>query len=250
MHFLINGSARARKKVKRRRTRAKATTKRRRRRSTLSKGGTVAKRRRRRRAVSKATPRRRRRRRNPGALARARANPPRRRRRRRRAASARRTVRRYKRNPGMSTRGIVGNIVQGLKDGGAVVLGEVGARKVRGAITGMLPANVQAQVASGMGKLALSIASSLAVSMVVRRVLPGQARMVTAGAFAESINCALATTPLAPYLAAYPPRRIVAAPAGRMSAWPGTGNSRISSGQQKLAAYPIRSVGMPSNVGI
>lgn len=214
----------------------------------------MAKRRRRRKTAAKAAPRRRRRRvrRNPGGLAlarRTRTNP----RRRRRSHRARVARRRYRRNPG-TARGLVGGIVQGLKDGGAVVVGEVGARKVRGAVTGMLPASVQSQVGTGVGKIGLSIASALAVSLIVKRVMPGQARMVTAGAFAEAINCALSTTPIAPYLAAYPPVRIpanaralqhanarAALPRAGVSAWPGAG----------LSAWPMgRTAGMPMGVGV
>lgn len=255
MHFLIN-PARGKSTKKRRRTRARATTVRRRRKTTTSKGGSVAKRRRRRRAVSKAVaPKRRRRRRtNPGALGRARANPARRRRRRRvaRANPATRRRRRggFRRNPGLSSvSGIVGNVVQGVKDGAAVVVGEIASRKVRGAITGVLPANVQAQVATGAGKIALSIAASLVVSLVARRAMPGQARLITAGAFAESINCALAATPVAKYLAAYPgtgTRRISGA---RLGAWTGAALPAGTARRTPVAAYPMRSVGMPIQVG-
>lgn len=216
----------------------------------------MAKRRRRRRAATNA-PRRRRRRRNPGALARARSvrtNPTRRRhsRRRRHTLGNPRRHRRVKRNPSLgSARGIVGGIVQGLKDGGAVVLGQVGARKVRGAVTGMLPANVQAQVSGGVGAIALSLASAVVVSLVARKALPGQARLISAGAFSETINAALAKTPIAPFLSAYPPRRIALAPAGRgrpgVAAWPGQPAIPVRAG---VAAYPMmRSVGMPINAG-
>lgn len=208
----------------------------------------MAKRRRRRRAAVKSNaPRRRRRRvrKNPGALARARVNPRRRRRRVRRNPALSR--RRARRNPGVaSARGLVGGIVQGLKDGGAVVLGQVGARKVRGAVTGMLPANIQTQVASGFGQVALSVASAIVVSLVARKALPAQSRMISAGAFSETINAALAKTPIAPFLSAYPVRR-VAAPARRgVSAW--TQPAALRAG---MSAYPtMRSVGMPVAAGV
>lgn len=214
----------------------------------------MAKRRRRRRAATSA-PKRRRRRRNPGGLAPARrvsANPKRRRtRRRRRALASNPRRRRVKRNPGISSaRGLVGGIVQGLKDGGAVVLGQVGARKVRGAVTGMLPANLQATVASGIGQIALSIASAVVVSLVARKALPGQSRMISAGAFSETINAALAKTPIAPFLSAFPARRMpVALPAGRgrgVAAWPGAALPRAG-----VSAWPgMRSVGMPVAAGV
>lgn len=206
----------------------------------------MARRRRRRRHRAALTPRRRHRRRhrrNPGALARARVNPPRRRHRRRHRrnpfyGNARRRHRRFRRNPMSlgSARGIVGSIVQGLKDGAAVVGGQVATRKVRGAITGMLPQATAANVSKGIGYVALSLVSSVVVSMVAKRVLPSQARMIVAGAFSETINCALAQTPIAPYLSAYPRRRVA------MNAWPTpkgiTGGARAAG----VAAWPTMRV--------
>lgn len=245
------------KKAARKRRRARRLDTRRRRkksssrsRITSSRGHTMARRRRRRHRRAAPTLRRRRRRirRNPGALARARVNPRRRRRRtyvrhRRYAVASHRRRRRragYRRNPALlgSARGIVGNIVQGLKDGFAVVGGQVGTRKVRGAITGMLPAATAAKVTSGAGYVALSLASSVVVSLIAKRALPGSARMITAGAFSETINCALAQTPIAPYLSAFPRRR-VATPTLR--AYPGMRQIPQRAG---VSAWPgMRSVG-------
>lgn len=245
MHFLINGPNASARGRKRRRTRARAKSKRRR--QTLS-GATMAKRRRRRRAASATPARRRRRRRNPGALGPARrvlANRRRRSSRRRRRNPG--VVRRVRRNsPFASTRGIVGGIVQGLKDGGAVVLGQVGARKVRGAVTGMLPANLQAQVATGAGQIALSLASAVVVSLVARKALPNHARMIAAGAWSETINAALAQTPIAPLMSAFPARRRVAsAPRRGVAAWPTA--AALPAGRPGVAAWPMammRSVGV------
>ena len=210
-------------------------------------------RRRRRRHRAAINPRRRHRRRhrrNPGALARARSNPPRRRRRRLRrnyfyGNPRRRHRRRYRRNPILpSTRGIVGNIVQGLKDGVAVVGGQVATRKVKGAITGMLPASTAATVAKGPGAIALSIASAVVVSLIAKKALPSQARMITAGAFSETINCALAQTPIAPYLSAFPRRRVAATP---LRAWPG---NRVIAQRAGVAAWPgMRVVGQAPVMG-
>lgn len=210
----------------------------------------MARRRRRRRHAALRTTRRRRRhhvrrrRHNPGALATARRTNVRRHRRRR--FSARRHHVRRRRNPGLAgitSRGIVGNIVQGLKDGAAVVGGQVVARKVSGAVTGMLPATMQPKVQSGAGKVALSIASAVVTSLIARRVLPAQARLITAGAFSETINCALAMTPIAPFLSAYPMRRTNP----RLAAYPGTGAGRLIAAPPRLAAYP-RMVGVPSHI--
>ncbi len=63
--------------------------------------------------------------------------------------------------------------MQGLKDGGAVVGGQIAARKIRGAVTGMLPADMQTKVRTGIGHIGLSIASAVTVSLVTRRFLPG-----------------------------------------------------------------------------
>jgi hypothetical protein len=154
-----------------------------------------------------------------------------------------------KRNPSIaSARGLVGGIVQGLKDGGAVVLGQVGARKVRGAVTGMLPANVQAQVSSGIGQIALSVASAVVVSLVARKALPGQSRMISAGAFSETINAALAKTPIAPFLSAFPSRRVLPAARRGVGAWAGAQLPRQTAG---VSAWPtMRTVGMPMNAGM
>lgn len=220
-------------------------------------------RRRRRRRAAVTTPKRRRRRRyvrrNPGGLGPARAarhNPARRRRRRSYRANPRRR-RHYRRNPSIlgTSRGIVGGIVQGLKDGGAVVLGQVAARKIKGAVTGMLPATAQAQVSSGVGAIALSLVSAIGASLIAKKALPGQARLITAGAFSETINQALAQTPVAPYLAGTtrrPVRLVTNGPgarriAGGVRAWPGSGVPQA--GRTGVSAWP-RSVGMPTNVGM
>lgn len=210
-------------------------------------------RRRRHRRAAIATPRRRHRRRhrrNPGGMgpARMHTNPRRRRRSVRRArrnyfyGNRRRHRRRYRRNPAFigSARGLVGNIVQGLKDGAAVVGGQVATRKIRGAITGMLPATTAAQVSKGMGYVALSLASTIVTALIARKALPGQARMIVAGAYSETINCALAQTPIAPYLSAFPRRRV----AGTVRGWPG---NRVIPQRAGVAAWPMmRSVGSPT----
>lgn len=235
-HYFINAP-------KRRRPRRKATVRRmksgrkRSARAAIShrnpSGGAMATRRRRRKSAAPVRRRRRRshvrrharRRRNPGAIGPVRRRNPRRRRR----AVARH--RRRRRNPGIaSARGIV----QGLKDGAAVVGGQVATRKISGAVTGMLPATMQPKVQTGVGKIGLSLLSAVVTSLIARRALPAQSRLITAGAFSETINCALAQTPIAPFLSAYPHARRLSAyptsgynvPAG-MSAYPGTGTRRV-----------------------
>lgn len=210
-----------------------------------------------RKSIAKSSAPRRRRRRVAVARRASAATPARRRRRVRRAFASnpptrRRRVRRrrtFRRNPGLgSARGVVDNIVQGLKDGATVVGGQVIARKIRGAITGMLPASAQTAVKSGAGYVALTIGSAIAVSLAARKFLPAQARMAAAGAFSEAINAALAQTPIAPYLGAFGPRRIVPV-AGRrpgVSAWPQP--RAVAAG---VSAWPQpRVVGMPANAGM
>jgi hypothetical protein len=171
------------------------------------------------------------------------SNPPRRHHRRR---VARHHRRRFSRNPGISTSGIVGGIVQGLKDGAVVVAGQVAARKIRGAITGMLPAATQTSLKSGAGYVALSIGSAVAVSIAAKKFLPAQARMAAAGAFSEAINAALAQTPIAPYLGAFAPRRIVPI-AGRRPV--GVGAWTAPAAVAGVGAWP-RVVGMPAMAGM
>lgn len=201
----------AKKRVRRRR---KATT------SLLSNG----RRRKRRAAVTHRNPPKRRRRRTGVALFR--ANPgvvvhrnPRKRRRHH-----------FRRNPGLlpgGARGIANTVMQGLKDGASVVGGQIAARKIRGAVTGMLPAETQASLKTGVGYVALSIASAIGVAIGARKLLPAQARFLAAGAFSEAINAGLAQTPVAPYLGAFaPPRRVLptrTAGSRGVSAWPMAG---------------------------
>jgi hypothetical protein len=178
-------------------------------------------------------PRRRRRRyrRNAGAVA---LNP-----RRRRRVFASRARRRYRRNPGraiVSARGIVGSIIQGVKDGSAVFAGQVVARKVRGAVTGMLPANAQAAIATGAGQVALAIASAVVTTLGAKQFVPqGYKRLVAAGAFSEAINAVVAQTPVAGFLSAFPARRVYPVlPNGR--AVP----SNLVRAAAGVAAYPMR----------
>lgn len=198
-------------------------------------------RRRRRRAAASTAPKRRRhrRRRNPGALAagstRRRLNPTKRRRRR---SAVAKTTRRRRRNPGIaSARGAVGGIVQGLKDGGAVVAGQVVTRKLRGAITGMLPADQQAKMKSGVGYIGLCLLSAVVTSLVAKRALPNYSRLISAGAFSETINAALAQSPTAvKFLSAYP------GGTRRLNAWPGA--TALPAGRGNLAAWPVATPGM------
>lgn len=155
-------------------------------------------------------------------------------------------------------KGLVNDIVQGLKDGTVIVGGQIGARKIRGAITGMIPVTSQASVQSGAGYIALTVVSALIVSLAAKKFVPAYARMATAGAFSETINAALAQTPVAAYLGAFAPvrRRVIPSGAGNrrgVAAWPGASASymALQGARTGVAAWPMpRSVGMPSNAGM
>lgn len=154
--------------------------------------------------------------------------------------------RRARRNP-PSVRGVTGSIVSDLKNGGAVFVGGVATRKIRGAITGMLPAATQTQVAGAAGQVGLSIVGAVVTAMAARKFAGSYAKFVAAGAFAEAIACGVAQTPIAPFLAAFPVRasapRVAAYPAVRavgVRAYPTTALP-VRSG---MNAYPtMRSVG-------
>ena len=210
-------------------------------------GGRVRRRRRRRTTVARTTTRRRHR---------VTASAPRRRRRRRSYASNPPRRRRYRRNPSIvpTARGLVGGIVQGVKDGAAVFAGQVAARKVRGAVTGMLPANAQATVATGVGQIGLAIASAVVTTLAARQFAPsGYRRLIAAGAFTEAINAIVAQTPVAAYLSAFPVRSRVRSgynvPAGRTAVASGGLRAYPLAGRAGMSAYPTARIGQMYNAG-
>jgi hypothetical protein len=192
MYYLINPARKrkARKAKARKRTslkrkangqfvkRAKAARRRvRRTKAGAKEGGTMARRRRRRSTVRHTAPRRRRRRRSVVVL---RSNP---RRRRRRTAVARRVHhrRRYRRNPGGGS-GIVATIKQGAMDGALVLVGQTAQGRASALVSKMVP------VGGLPGAILADIGSAVAVTMLARKFLPGRARMVSAGAFANAVR--------------------------------------------------------------
>lgn len=191
-------------------------------------------------------PSRKRRRRRTTSTAVARHNPPRRRRRRTVAATTFRR-RRARRNPDIIT-AVGGAAFQGAINGAGVVVGETLGRKIRGAVQGMLPADVN--VSTGLPGLATSAAASLAITAAASLFTPARYRkfgeFITAGAWAETINQALAQTPVAKYLSAYPQSLRLA------------GASRVRGGVRAypqlparggVAAYP-RMAGVPAVAGL
>lgn len=242
--FFINPPAR-----RRRRKRAISATHRKRNRAgrfvrATSGGQRMASRKRARRHVRRTVRRRRRR------VAVAAHNPPRRRHRVRRY-----TVRSHMSNPRRRSHrrrharrnppAIVGNIVSDLQHGLGAWGGLVATRKIRGAITGMLPATAQATVSGTVGKIGLSLVSAIVTSIVARRVLPRHAAFITAGAFAEVIDCGVQATPVGAYFSAYP--RLRAYP-GTLPA-PSTGRSVVAGGARALPARGLRAYPLPRAVG-
>lgn len=163
--------------------------------------------RRKRRTLKSNAPRRRHKRRNPASLKHALIMNPRR---RRRSSLMRNKPRRrhgFRRNPPLS----VGGIMQGVQDGAAVYAGGLVARKFTGAVTGMLPTSTLPSAVSTVG---LRLVAAVGLGMLTPKFAPKWSRMVTAGAFSETIASALAQTPVAPYLGAMPARRFVASVPG------------------------------------
>jgi hypothetical protein len=131
----------------------------------------MARRRRRRRA---ATTHRRRRRRSVTLS----INRPRRRRVRRHHSNPRR---RYRRNPGMGG-GIVSTIKQGVKDGAMVLVGEVAQGRASALAGKFVP------VGGIAGEAITGIGSAVIVTIAARKFLPGGARFIAAGAFANAVR--------------------------------------------------------------
>lgn len=174
----------------------------------------MARRRRKRRSV-RANPVRRRRRRHRARTIILRANPRRRRRRRVFRANRHRRYsrsRRYRRNPSISTGGIVRTLVQGLKDGFTVTLG-------RG-VTNLVASRIPFGQTSPVGQGAVQLGVGIGLSMLVRAVTKSerQAALFLAGATSNVLQRVLAPVPIigpaVGGVSAYP--QFVP----RMAAWP------------------------------
>ena len=145
--------------------------------------------------------------------------------------------RRRRRNPDL-----VGSIgAESMRAGVAglgVVAGQVAVRKIRGAVQGMLPATTN--VSTGWQGVAAALGAAVVVTGVVTLAVPAKyrniARAVAAGAMSEAANQALAQTPVAPYLSAFPTR----APVIRVA--PPVGSRAALKNRTSLAAFPRRGV--------
>jgi hypothetical protein len=151
-------------------------------------------------------------------------------------------------------RGLTGSIFQGLKDAVAVKVGEIATRKVSGAVKGMMPVAWQAKVATGAGRIALSIGSALGVALLAKRFAPaGYARIVVAGAFSEAADAIISQTPVLSQVvasvngggtvAAYP-RRVVRRLPGAVGAYPQVDRSGYNVPAGRFGAYPMPGVAM------
>lgn len=167
------------------------------------------------------------------------ANPRRRRRRHAVARTKRRARRSYRRNPSFG----INFLVEGLKDGAGVVVGQVGARKI-GALAKQYVPGMSAT--TGVMSVLPTLAGAIATAFVARKALPRYSRVITAGAFAEAITQGLAQTPAAPFLAAWPAG---GARVGTVSAWPAQRALPANQPAPGMKAWPARRVGIVREVG-
>ncbi len=138
----------------------------------------------------------------------------------------RHTTRRYRHNP----RFRVNFLMEGLKDGVAVSVGQIATKKLGGIVQQYVPGLSGSGTAQAIGSKALA---AVGTALIVRKVFPRGARMIAAGAFSEVVNAAVAATPVGATLglSAWPapvaPTRGIRAwtpapalPAAGVRAWP------------------------------
>lgn len=143
----------------------------------------------------------------------------------------------YRRNPSFG----INFLVEGLKDGAGVVVGQVGTRKLANLARQHVPG---LSATTGIMAVAPTFVGAIATAFVARKALPKYSRVITAGAFAEAINQALAQTPVATYLSAWP---MGGARVGTVSAWPG--RAALPAPAPGVRAWPSRRVGIVKEVG-
>lgn len=214
-------------------------------------GGTMARRRRRRSAAGRV----RRRRRRSTVYA---ANPRRRRRRSfRRNPSGRRRRRSYRRNPGtgFSPKGIIGSVVQGAKDGTAVVLGS--------AVTNLVAQRIPFAQTTVVGRAAVQLLVAAILAPIVGKITrsPRTASFFLAGGVSNAIRPAIAAIPvIGPAanagLGVYPNRGVGAYPraAGvgaypRLSGWASAPQGGAVAAPQ-IAARGQANTGLDQGLGV
>jgi hypothetical protein len=144
--------------------------------------------------------------------------------------------------------GLIQQITRGAIDGLSVVGGQIVARKGAALINGVLP-NTLLQGQPTVRGLGTRLVAALVTTAVARKVVPAQARMLAAGAFAEVVTFALNANPsLAGFLSAYPSGRVLPGRGvGRIGAYP-RGLVALPAGRAGVGAYP-RQVGTMYGVG-
>lgn len=109
-------------------------------------------------------------------------------------SNPRRRRRSYRGNPGG---GIVATLKQGVKDGAVVLVSQVAARKAINVASALNPIKgVAGAAVTGLGVPVI-------LTIAARKLVPAQARLVSAAAFAEGMRGILATTPVGPFLAGF-----------------------------------------------
>lgn len=106
--------------------------------------------------------------------------------------------RRYRRNPfGGGGSGVVATLKSGVKDGVVVLAAQVAARKAINLASAVNPIKgIPGAAITGLGVPVI-------LTIAARKLLPSQARLVSAAAFAEGLRGLLAATPVGPFLSDY-----------------------------------------------
>lgn len=149
----------------------------------------------------------------------------------------------------MSVKHIGGGAVDGLVNGGLVVLGQVAARKIRGAAQGVLPAttNVSSGMAGVVTSLVAAVGVSIATHFVPKRLLStARAAHVVAGAFSEAWNQGIAQTPLAPYMSAFPRPTVVRIARPNLNGVRGYVQAPRTAAMSGYVRLPVATTGMTS----
>lgn len=103
--------------------------------------------------------------------------------------------RRYRRNPSIGAGGIVATIKQGVKDGAVILVSQIATKKVIDLGSKFVPV-------SGIAGAAITgLGGPVVIALIAKKVIPSQARLITAAAFAEGVRRILAATPVGGLLA-------------------------------------------------
>jgi hypothetical protein len=136
-----------------------------------------------------------------------------------------------------------------VKDGTAVYLGQVAARKIGNGLNAMIPATV-AQNSPALRGILFRGLGAVVTGIAARKVVPKYAKLVTAGAFAELVNFAVTQNPtLNAFLSGYASPMVLRS---GTRGWPLPGSGvrgyLPSSGVGAVGAMPL--IGLPQTVGV